>query len=148
MDMTAFIDTLVFVCASLSNMLITGIMLSRPAGKPRLELTLGWANIALALPLAAAAIWNATQGRPWWGWVMPAVMVLYLLIEMLLDYILKVPFRQSRWLWAYLLLFYLAQWALIGYTFITNPTYGAITLITYFISLGATAYSYRKVGHG
>ena len=42
----------------------------------------------------------------------------------------------------------LAQWALIGYTFLTNPIYGAVTLVTYFISLAATAYSYRKIGHG
>ena len=85
-----------------------------------------------------------------WLWLaaLPGVMIVYLLVEWLLDYALKLPFRQSRWLGAYLLLFYLAQWAMIGYAFIVRPLYGFITLPTYFLSLGATAYSYAKVGHG
>ena len=80
--------------------------------------------------------------------VLPGWMVIFLLLEALLDYVFKVPFRQSRWLWAYLLSFYLAQWAMIGYAFLAQPVFGFVTLVTYFLSLGATAYSYAKVGHG
>ena len=51
-------------------------------------------------------------------------------------------------LWPYLLLFYAGQFAMIGYAFLVGRPAGAITLATYFASLGATWWSYRHVGHG
>jgi hypothetical protein len=38
--------------------------------------------------------------------------------------------------------------AMIGYAFLAGKLYGGITLCTYFINLGMTAYSFAKVGHG
>jgi hypothetical protein len=37
---------------------------------------------------------------------------------------------------------------MIGYSFLTRELYGVITLVTYFLQLGATWYAYRRVGHG
>jgi len=142
------VDTLVFVCANLFNILITGIMLSRPFGLAKLENILGIIDLLLILPLSFAVIFNLLGGREWWSIVLPLVLILFLLVEMLLDYILQIPFRQTRLLWPYLALFYLSAWFMIGYTFLVDKTYGFITLVTYFISLGATAYSYSQVGHG
>jgi hypothetical protein len=48
----------------------------------------------------------------------------------------------------YLLLFYLALMAMIGYSFLLGKTYGYITLATYFLHMAATAYSYGRVKHG
>ena len=75
-------------------------------------------------------------------------MIAFLILELLLDYVLQIPFRETRLLWPYLALFYLSAWMMIGYTFLVNKTYGFITLVTYFLSLAATAYSYSQVGHG
>jgi formylglycine-generating enzyme required for sulfatase activity len=67
---------------------------------------------------------------------------------LLLDYVLKLEFRQTRWLGPYLLIFYAAQWGMIGFGFMVDRGPGFITLLTYFLSLAATDYSYAKVGHG
>jgi hypothetical protein len=75
-------------------------------------------------------------------------MIAFLLLELLLDYVLQIPFRGTRLFWPYLALFYLSAWMMIGYSFLVDGVYGFITLITYFLSLGATAYSYSQVGHG
>ena len=80
--------------------------------------------------------------------VLPVLMVAFILLELMLDYILKVNFRQTRMLGPYLLLYYIAQMGLIGYAFLVNKAAGVITLVTYFLSLGATGYSYYRVGHG
>ena len=37
---------------------------------------------------------------------------------------------------------------LIGYAFMVDRVCGFITLITYFLSLGAAGYSFSQVGHG
>jgi hypothetical protein len=142
------IDLIAVGTANLFNVLIVGIMLARPKGWVRLEFSLGIASIALILPLGFVAGYNLWAARDFWLAALPSIMIVYLLVEGLLDYILKLPFRQTRWLGAYLLLFYLAQWGMIGYVFIARPVYGFITLLTYFLGLGATAYSYARVGHG
>lgn len=145
---TQTIDLGVVYTTNLFNLLIVGIMLSRPRGWRRLEHLLGIVSITLVVPVSLAAIGNLRAGRDWWAVVLPGLLILYLLVEGLLDYVLKYPFRQSRWLGPYLLLFYFSQWGMIGYAFLVNRVYGFATLLTYFLSLGATAYSYTQVGHG
>lgn len=142
------IDLVVFICANLFNIFIICIMLSRPFGLERLERVVGILNILLVIPVAIAVILNFTSEREWWTFVLPLFMIAFLILELLLDYVLKIPFRETRLLWPYLALFYFSAWMLIGYTFLVNRTYGFVTLITYFISLAATAYSYSQVGHG
>ena len=65
-----------------------------------------------------------------------------------LDYWLELDFRHSRLLGPYLLLYYAALMGMVGYSFLAGDAFGVVTLITYFVQLGATVYSYRKVGHG
>jgi len=61
---------------------------------------------------------------------------------------LSLPFRSSRLLGPYLLLYYLSPMGMIGYAFLVSEAYGFITLATYFLNLLATWYSYCEVGHG
>ena len=75
------------------------------------------------------------------------MMVLFLVVEFVLDYWLKFNFRHTAWLGPYFLVYYLALFALIGYAFLTGKSYGFITLMTYFINVAATFFSYARVGH-
>jgi hypothetical protein len=143
-----FIDFMVVVCANIFNLLIVGVMLSRIPGWKRVEWIIGLVNIALIAPLTVALGYNVVNQRSWWLAFLPGLVVFYLLIELVLDYILKSDFRRSRGLGPYLLIFYLAQWGLIGYAFIAGKFQGFVTLFTYFLSLGATFFSYAKVRHG
>ena len=142
------VDLIVFLCANLFNLFITGIMLSRPFGLVKLEIILGIINILLIMPLSIAVVLNIFGAREWWTYVLPLVLIMFLIVELLLDYVLQIPFRETRLLWPYLALFYLSAWMMIGYSFLVSKSYGFITLVTYFISLAATAYSYSQVGHG
>ena len=142
------VDLIVFLCANLFNLFITGIMLSRPFGLVKIENILGIINILLIMPLSLAVVLNILGVREWWTYVLPLILIMFLIVELLLDYVLQIPFRETRLLWPYLALFYLSAWMMIGYSFLVSKSYGFITLVTYFISLAATAYSYSQVGHG
>jgi len=142
------VDVAVFVIANLVNLLMVGIFLSRPKGLKRVESVLGIVQITFILPLGAAIVINASQGREWWFMVLPSLLVAFLVVELLLDYVLKLAFRTTRLLGPYLLLYYLALMGMIGYTFLIGEIYGFITLVTYFMNLFATWYSYSQVGHG
>ncbi|MFN2243174.1 MAG: hypothetical protein ACK2U2_12865 [Anaerolineae bacterium] len=142
------VDLSVFAIANLFNVLLTGIFLCRPWDLRRAEKVLGLATVALVVPLILAMLLNLAWGREWWTVVLPGIMVVHLLVELLLDYVLRVDFRGTALLWPYLLIFYLAQMGMIGYSFLVGKVFGAVTLATYFLCLLATWYSYARVGHG
>ncbi len=141
-------DWIAVICANGFNLLCLLMFWLRAQRKSALGNRFGWIAVALAVPLAGVAIVNALQQRGVWWSLLLLPVLLYALVQWILDGLLKLNFRETRWLGPYLLLFYLAQFGLIGYAFLTGKGYGLVTLITYFSLLGMTAYSYRRVGHG
>ena len=148
MEASRVVDLLLVVVANVASLLLTGLFLARAAGAGGVEHALGLGTVALVLPVAVAALLNLVRERGWWYVILPAVLLGFLLVELLLDYILRLDFRHSRLLWFYLLLFYLALNAMIGYAFLVGRTFGFVTLVTYFLCLLAPWYSYTHVGHG
>jgi CubicO group peptidase (beta-lactamase class C family) len=138
------IDLVVVVAANLFNLLMTAIFLTRPRGWKRFERVVGLIMASLALPLGAAVILNLLLNREWWFVALPLPLILHCIVELLLDYILKLDFRKTWLLGPYLGLFYLGQMGLIGYAFVVEPIYGFVTLATYFVCLGATRYAHAK----
>jgi hypothetical protein len=137
-------DLVVVVAANLFNLLMSAIFFTRPKGWKRFEQVVGLVMVALALPLGAAVILNAREQREWWFVVLPIPLILHCIVELLLDYMLKLDFRRSRLLGPYLALFYLGQMSLIGYAFVVKPAYVFVTLATYFLCLGAARYAHAK----
>jgi hypothetical protein len=142
------IDFAVFIIANLVNLLLIGILLSRSKGLERAEYVLGLIVVAMILPVGIIVILNILGKREFWTIVLPLILLSFLVIELLFDYILKLDFRKTKLLGPYLLVYYLALMAMIGYSFLIGKPYGFITLSTYFLNLFATWYSYSKVGHG
>ena len=141
------IDLAVVVIANLINLALIGLFLSRPLGQPKIEYFLGLFLSAMILPLGALAVLNYRAGREWWAFALPLIMAAFLLLEFILEYLLGVNWR-GTWLRGPMLLFYyLALMFMIGYAFLTGRVYGAITLVTYFMGLAATWYSYTRVGY-
>jgi hypothetical protein len=142
------VDLVMFLIANLVNLLLIAFFLVRARGARRAAHLIGTIVVALALPVAAAVVLNAVWGRQWWTVVLPLLFVLYCGIELLLDYILKCEFRNTRLLGPYLTVYYLGLLGLMGYCFGVNTGYGLVTLVTYFANLLATWYSFARVGHG
>jgi hypothetical protein len=104
--------------------------------------------VLLGIPLLALAVSNAAGGHPWWTFTLPGILAFYDGVEFVVDYLLKFDFRRSRWLGPYLAIYYLALMGMIGYNFAMEKTYGFVTLLTYFINLANTAWSYAHDKHG
>ncbi len=141
------IDLAVVVIANLINLALIGLFLSRPLGQPKIEYFIGLFLSALVLPLTALAVLSYKSGREWWAYVLPLVMAAFLLLEFILEYVLGINWRATRLFGPYLLFYYFSLMMMIGYAFLAGKTYGFITLITYFLGLAATWYSYTRVGH-
>ena len=142
------IDTGVFLIANFFNLIMTVIFIFRVKKKKRVEYILGLILTILAIPLLVAVIFNIINKRDFWFVLLPIIFFFFLVLEFILDYVLKLNFRETFLLWPYLLVYYVSLMGMIGYSFMINRTYGFITLITYFLQLFATWYSYSKVKHG
>lgn len=138
---------LVVGAGSLANLAIAAMFVAR-VRRPDWARPLGFFGTAMALPLAAASLIAWVDGMDSWDIALPLAFVAFAIIEIGVDVVADFDVRGSRWLWPYLASFYLAQWAVIGAAFRASEAGGAAVLITYFVCLTATAYSYRRVGHG
>jgi hypothetical protein len=137
-------DFSLFLIANVVNLLVTGVFIARARGFERTEYKLGLVVVALALPVITIVVLNILHQRKWWTIVLPLPLILYCLVELLFDYILKLDFRNRGLVWLYIVIFYLGLWGMIGYAFLICKIYGFITLATYFVSLFATWYGHTR----
>jgi hypothetical protein len=141
------IDLLAIAVANLLNLIMVPIFLLRTQ-KVEHPQVVGVIWIVFTLFLAFVVVFNLKVKREWWSVVFPLLLGVFLLVEVVLDYIVKYDFRSTSLLGPYLLLYYVSILGMIGYSFLTEKKYGFITLATYFLSQIAALYSYIKVGHG
>ena len=72
-----------------------------------------------------------------------AIILVYLFLELLFDIILVIPFREILWLHViYILVFYAAEFSIIGVSFKLNRKMGFVVLFTFMILLGCLIYLY------
>jgi len=71
------------------------------------------------------------------------IILLYLILEILLDYIIKIPFRDILSLHIiYIIVFYSAAFSMIGVSFNINKKMGFIVLTTFLVLIGCLIYMY------
>lgn len=138
------IDIGLFAIANLVNLLTMGIMLSRPRGLARVEYILGIVIVAMIVPVGVAVILNSLGKREWWTIVLPLLLIAFLVVELMFDYILKLDFRNTALLWPYITIYYVGLIGMIGYSFSIGKPHGFVTLVTYFLNLAATWYAHSR----
>ena len=135
---------LVFVFTAIAfNLLIAGIFVAQKKERPNLVRIFGILWLSLALPLAVVFIHYLVVGRPLWVMAYFGFIFLYILVEVLLDYILKIEFRQK---WTnhapYIILEYIALFGLIGISFSVDRTWGFLVSFSFWILLASLIYLY------
>ena len=143
----AYADRIVFTVANIFNIFMVIIFYSRIRGISH-PLIFGGVWVILILLLITAAIQNVNMRREKWEVILPIIFIVFLILAVVLDYLLKINFRNTWLLGPYLLLYYLSIMGMIGYAFRMGKRQGIITLFTYFMSQIAAIYSYMNVGHG
>ena len=142
-----YMDFVMVAIANLFNITMVVVFLLRTTQIRHMEIvSLIW--VVFIATLAVVLVQNIKAKRGWWFFVFPLLLGIFLVVEVVLDYITKYEFRNTRLLGPYLLLYYISILGMIGYSFLVEKKYGFITLTTYFLSQFAALYSYLMVGHG
>ena len=136
------IDLTVVYLANLINILIAFLFLARMSGLTEIENTLGIAVITMGFALGYIAYLNKKNRRDKWETYLLIPIFLFMIVELILDYILVLDFRSTIVAGPYILLYYMGAWGLIGYSFRFEKRWGFITLGTYFIMMILSIYPY------
>lgn len=124
---------LVFVlCAVIFHILIIGIYITSRYDRVKLRTTFGKITIGLGIPLLAVLASYALEGRPLRVLIYLAVILLYLIVELLLDFILKIEFREKPILHIpYIVLFYFACFSFIAISFTISNGWGYAVSVSF-----------------
>lgn len=141
-------DLLIVIIANAANLLLAGIFLARLNALQGLERLLGIVFVVLGVPLVYLVINNFLLGRDLWTIYLPIPLILFMLMELILDYLISAPWRGSWLIGPYMLVYYVGLFAMIGFSFRVSKLYGFITLITYFLQFGLSMLALKRVGHG
>ena len=135
---------LVFVlCALAFNLLIAAIFCAQKRKRHKLTKIFGITWLTLAIPLAVVFIHYTIVGRELWITIYFVFIMLYMLVELILDYVLKIAFRQNKALHIpYIILEYIALFGLIGISFAIDRTWGFLVSISFWILLASLIYLY------
>ena len=135
---------LVFVLSAIAfNLLIVGIFISQRHQRPKLTRTLGIVWLSLAIPFVIVFVHYVTVGRDPWILVYYGFILLYFIVELLLDYVLKIEFRQKLITHIpYIILEYIALFGLIGISFAIDRTWGILVSITFWAVMASLIYLY------
>ncbi len=133
-----------FVLAAVAfNLLIAAILVVQKRGHARLVTILGVIWLLLAIPLGAVFVHYLLAGRPTWMLVYFGLVFVYMLVELLLDYVLHIEFRSKLALHVpYILLEYAALFGLINLAFAIGATWGYVVSVCFWIVMGSLVYVY------
>ncbi len=122
------------IVANINNLLIIALLLARLAKRPQLEYWLGLLFICSIIPLGYLLFSGFLQKRPFIYFLWLGLMIFHLILELFLDYILKIDFRNTRWMViTYVTIFFGATGGMIGLASLAGRGWMLITVITFLI---------------
>ena len=137
-----FVSDLVFLLSALAfNLLLAVFFVAQRNRWAKTARVIGIVWLLLAVPLAFVFSRYLAEGRGPVILVPLALVLFYMLVEFLLDFVFKVEFRRS---WKthvpYIVLEYIALFSLIGIAFRIDRSWGYLVSITFWILLASLIY--------
>jgi|WetSurMetagenome_2_1015567.scaffolds.fasta_scaffold986375_1 hypothetical protein len=135
------IDYIVVLSGILFHLVIAGIYVASKNERFDLVRKLGYVVIALGVPVTITLFNYWAIGRPPKLLLYLAAIILYLLIELVLDFILKIEFRKKPAIHIpYIVVFYAACFGFIAIAFSISDFWGYAVSISFWILLGSLIY--------
>ena len=117
----------------------------RLLGKPEYGHWIGYFEFLLAFPLVYLLVNPPQVGHPALYYIQIVLVLAWLLVEALLDYILKIDFRHVRWMViSYVTLFFAASGGLVGIAANAGKSWAWVAIIL-FVVMTALAFIQRRV---
>ena len=141
MNMNRFMDT-IFICSSvIFNISVSALYIATKLGNMVLVQVCGAIVLSLIIPFTITLLGYMKAKAKKRTIISHVFILFYLSLELLLDYILKIPFREILAIHVpYIIVFYAALFSMIGVSFEKNKKMGSVVIVTFLILIGCLIY--------
>ena len=138
------LNNILFIASAfIFNISVSGVYLSSKFDNSFLLGTFGAIVVLLSVPFTVSLVGYLKEKAEKKIIILIFIILLYLVLEIVLDYILKIPFRDILALHIiYIIIFYAAAFSMIGVSFNINKKMGFIVSTTFWILIGCLIYMY------
>ena len=137
------LDDIFIISSIIFNILVGILYVTTKSGNMALVQFVGIIVLILIIPFTITLIGYIKEKEEKKIVISLVIILFYFFVEFLLDYILRIPFRDILALHIpYIIVFYIADFSMIGVTFDKNKKMGFVVLGTFFILLGCLIYRY------
>jgi len=141
MNMSKLMD-IIFICSSIIfNISVSVLYIATKLGNMTLIQVCGAIVLSLIIPFTITLLGYIKEKAKKKVIISHVFILFYLFLELLLDYILRIPFREILAIHVpYIIVFYTALFSMIGVSFDKNRKMGFIVTITFLILIGCLIY--------
>jgi len=132
----------IFICSSvIFNISVSALYIATKLGDIVLVKVFGGVVISLMIPFTITLLGYLREKATKKTIISNGIILFYLFLELLLDYILRIPFREILEIHvAYIIVFYAALFSMIGVSFEKNKKMGYVVVVTFLILMTCLAY--------
>jgi hypothetical protein len=134
---------IIFVCSSvIFNISVSALYIAVKLGDTLLVQVCGGIVISLIVPYAITLLGYVRKKAERRTIISHVFILSYLFLELLLDYILRIPFREILAIHGpYIIVFYAALLSMMAVSFEINRKMGSLVIATFLILMGCLIYS-------
>ncbi|MFX1479874.1 MAG: hypothetical protein ACFFCI_17285 [Promethearchaeota archaeon] len=137
------LDAIFFISSLIFNISVSIVYIATKLGITQLLQIAGLIVILLLIPFIIILIGYIKEKEQKKILIALVIIIFYLLLELSLDYIFLIPFREMLALHIlYIVVFYAAEFSMIGVTFDKSKKMGIVLLVTFGILIGCLIYMY------
>ena len=140
--MTKLID-LVFICSSvILNISVGSVYVVTKLGDSGLTQVFGGIAVSMIVPFTITLLVYVGTKEKKKTIISNGIVLFYLILELLLDYVLQIPFREILAIHVpYILVFYTALFSMMAVSYDKNRKMGYVVIITFWILIGCLIYN-------
>ena len=133
---------LVFICSSIIfNVSVSALYVASKLGDMTIVQVSGAIVIFLIVPFTITLLGYVRENEKVKTLISNGIVLFYLSLELVLDYILRIPFREILPIHVpYIIVFYAALFSMVGVSLEKNRKMAAMVIITFLVLMGCLVY--------
>jgi len=141
MGMSKSIDNIFIFSSLILNVTVGALYIATKLGKMIFVKVFGGIVVSLMIPFTITFMGYVKEKATKKTVTSNALILFYLSLELLLDYIFKIPFREMLALHVfYIIVFYMALFSMMAVSFERNRKMGYVVIATFFVLMGCLTY--------
>jgi len=139
--MNKAVDVIFVFSSVVFNVSVSALYVSTKLGDTLLVQVCGGIVISLIIPFTITLVGYIREKTGKRTIISNGIILTYLFLELMLDYVLRIPFREILALHVpYIIVFYAALFSMIGVSLEKNRKMGYVVVVTFLILMGCLTY--------